>query len=194
MTFAVAIVATTLLATGCGSKPEMTDPYPDTYDSYFASFTYDYNPATDLADLADRSGVVTRATLVDVEDGRYFGPSEGNPEGVTLNLVFETAEATLYYVQVTRPMDSSIDQLRTVLPIHSSSVLYPIPNTDPLTDGWFNARDDGNEWFFTTPQGWILDHPERGIVFPLEDDETAVPYVELPANTQALESWLVGRK
>lgn len=185
-----------LIATGCGAGDgESGDVFPDTYDSYFQSFSSDYNPSPDPEDLAGRSTVVAQATLVDVEDGRFFGSSETDVEGVTLNLVFETDDGARYYVQLSRPMDSSVDQLRSVLPIGARSVIYLKPNNDPLDGIWFNIREDGNEWFFTTPQGWILDHPERGIVFPLEDSETEHPFSGSTRGTRdSLESWHVADK
>lgn len=185
----------------CNGEDEGADVYLDTYDTYFASFSTDYDPAPTPAALAEESTVVTRATLVDVEDGRYFGESADAPDGVHLNLVFETADGERYYVQIPRPMDSDVDHLRTVMPIDASSVIFIRPNDDPIEDGWYNTRDDGNEWFFTTPQGWILDHPERGIVFPLEDQERdhgadddhdhATPFPnQLEAEPTDLGSWL----
>lgn len=178
-----------VFAAGCGSDSNR-EAFDESYDSYFRSFSYDYNPAPGIEELAEQSTIVTRASLVNVEDGRFFGESEDQPEGVLLNLVFETDEEARYYVQITRPMDSSVDQLREVLPIGSTSVVYLQPNTDPIDEGWFNVRGDGNEWFFTTPQGWILDHPDRGIVFPLEDHESEAPFVVLPARTDQLDGWL----
>lgn len=187
-------VAIGLIATGCSSGGS-EDVFADTYDSYFASFFTDYNPSPDPEDLAGRSTVVVEATLVDVEDGRHAGSSETDKAVVTLNLVFEADDGERYYVQLSRPMDSSVDRLRSVLPIGARSVIYIKPNNDPLEDGWYNVREDGNEWFFTTPQGWILDHPERGIVFPLEDSETEPPFADRargPSDT--LDDWLFAEK
>ena len=158
-----------------------------TYDSYFASLAHDYNPARDIDELAKRSTVVTAAKLVDIEDGRIFGDSIASPEGRHLNLVFETASSTRYYVQLPRPDSSSIEQLRSVLPIGTESVIYLQPNNDPDEGVWFNKREDGNEWFFTTPQGWILSHPERGIVFPLESGRV---FETAPKPTESLHDWL----
>lgn len=171
-----------LIAAACGSSAESEEAFAYTYDSYFQSFAYDYNPAVTIEDLGKRSTVVAKAMLIDVENGRFFGASETEPEGVTLNLVFETNDKTRYYVQVPRPMDSNVKQLRSVLPIGSQSVIYLQPNNDPLEGVWYNTRNDGNEWYFTTPQGWILDHPERGIVFALVDDQSEPPFPEVPAD------------
>ena len=110
---------------------------------------------------------------------------------VKVNIVFETDDGTLYYVQLPRPNDSSVAQIRSVLPIGASSVIFLRPNDDPVVDGtarWFNVREDGNEWFFTTPQGWILDHPEHGIDFPLERSDHM--FAEMPTLTDPIDRWL----
>ena len=196
----LALTVVAVLVAGCGSEEEGL--YEDTYDSYFRSFSSDYNPAGSLADLADQSAVVTKATLVDVQEGRLFAVADTKPEldpdkpvpaefNVQLNMVFETDDGTRYYVQLPRPNDTSVAQIRSVMPIGATSVIYLQPNNDPIVDGegrWFNVREDGNEWFFTTPQGWILDHPERGIDFPLESADHM--FAEMPAPTDPLDDWL----
>lgn len=185
LTLAILIGALSMSACGSEGNVEVSSM---TYDSYFASFGYDYNPAADISELSHRSAVVAIVTLVDIEDGRIFGDSANSRGGKHLNLVFETADATRYYVQLPRPSSFSIEQLRSVLPIGRQSVVYLQPNTDPDDGVWFNKRDDGNEWFFTTPQGWILDHPDRGIVFPLTHDE---PFQVVPVVTETLSDWYV---
>jgi len=190
ITFAALLMA---LFSACSSGDEPEGAFVDTYDTYFESFSSDYNVAPNIASLAEGSAVAVTAELVDVEDGRYFGEAEGKPEGVHLNLVFRDREDTVYYVQIPRPMDSDVDQLKKVLPIGSTSVIYLIPNTDPLDEGWFNAKNDGTEWFFTTPQGWILDHPERGVVWPLEDDTSSPPFPDQAETSErvSIDEWLV---
>lgn len=191
----ILLTTVALIAVACGASAESEESLAYTYDSYFQSCSYDYNPAVSVEELANRSTVAAIATLIDVENGRFFGASETEPEGVTLNLVFETDDMTRYYVQVPRAMDSDVKQLRSVLPIGSQSVIYLQPNNDPLEGVWYNIRSDGNEWYFTTPQGWILDHPERGIVFALVDNQSEPPFPEGPADLSAeLRYWLVGEK
>lgn len=176
--------------------------YEETYDSYFRSFSSDYEPAASLTDLAEQSEVAVEATLIDVQEGRIKAATETKPVLdpnkpvpaeylVEVNLVFETDDGTRYYVQLPRPNDTSVANIRSVMPIGAKSVIYLKPDNDPLVDGagrWFNVREDGNEWFFTTPQGWILDHPERGIVFPLESADHM--FAEMPALTDPLDDWL----
>ena len=189
----LAVTIASLMAVACGTSTDTDEAFAYTYDSYFRSFAIEYNPAVTVEDLAERSTIVVEATLIDIENGRFFGASETEPEGVTLNLEFETDDKTRYFVQVPRPMDSDVEQLRSILPIGSQSVIYLQPNNDPLEGVWHNTRADGNEWYFTTPQGWILDHPERGIVFPLVDNESEPPFPEVPADiSDDLSNWLVG--
>ncbi len=194
------LVAAAVLLAGCGSSDDGL--YEETYDSYFRSFTSDYDPADSLVDLADQSKVVTKATLVNVEEGRIKADADTKPELdpdkpvpaeilVEVNLVFETADGTRYYVGLFRPNDSSVARIRSVMPIGAASVIYLVPNDIPVVDGagrWFNIREDGNEWLFTTPQGWILDHPERGIVSPLEGFDNL--FAEMPTSTETLNDWL----
>ena len=189
-----------LLAVSCGSGDEGL--YDETYDSYFGSFSSDYEPADSIADLANQSEVATKATLVDVEEGRLWAKSDTKPEldpdkpvpadiHVEINLLFETAEGTRYYVGLFRPNDSSVAQIRSVMPIGAASVIYIKRRSDPTEYNGgktFNVREDGNEWYFTTPQGWILDHPERGIVSPLERME--ILFRQMPASVATLDDWL----
>ena len=196
----LALVATASFIAACGSGDEGL--YEETYDSYFRSFSSDYDPADSLSDLADQSEVVTKATLVDVEEGRLFAVADQEPEldrnkpvpaefNVQVNMVFEADDGTRYFVQLPRPNDSSVAQIRSVMPIGATSVIFLQPNNDPIVDGngkWFNVREDGNEWYFTTPQGWILDHPERGIVSPLERME--ILFRQMPASVATLDDWL----
>ena len=188
------------LVAGCNSSE--SELYEETYDSYFGSFSYDYDPARTKEDLAEQSEITVKATLVDVEEGRIFAVADEKPElepnkpvpaeyNVKLNFVFESNDGTRYYVQLPRPHDSSVAQVRSVMPIGAENIIYLQPVDDPIVDGegrWFNVREDGNEWYFTTPQGWILDHPERGVVSPLEGFDDL--FVEMPASTSTLDDWL----
>ena len=190
----------TNLIVSCGSEDE--DLFEETYDSYFQSFSYDYDPAETKEGLAGLSEIVVKATLVDVQEGRLFAVAEEKPEldpnepvpaefNVKLNFVFETDDGTRYYVQLPRPNDSTVARIRSVMPIGAENIIYLQPDNDPIVDGegrWFNVREDGNEWYFTTPQGWILDHPERGIVSPLEGLDDL--FAEMPASTDTLDDWL----
>ncbi len=196
----LALVVVAAFVAGCGSEEEGL--YEETYDSYFRSFSSDYDPADSIADLADQSEVVTKATLVDVEEGRIKADADTKPELdpdkpvpaeilVEVNLVFETADGTRYYVGLFRPNDSSVAKIRSVMPIGAASVIYLQPNHIPVVDAagrWFNVREDGNEWLFTTPQGWILDHPEREIVSPLEGFDDL--FADMPTSTGTLDDWL----
>ena len=202
MIFGAVVASVALIAAGCGSSDDDA-MFEETYDSYFASFASDYNPARSLKELADQSAVATQATLVDVEQGRIYAKSDEKPVldpdkpvpaeiGVWINLVFKAEDDTRYYVQLPRPNDSSVDQIRSVMPIGASSVIYLKDRGDFTRDGegtYFNIREDGNEWYFTTPQGWILDHPEKGIVLPMEGTEEQKTLFGIPA-ASTLDDWL----
>lgn len=202
--FFVIVGLSACLAAGCSSADSSADSelFEETYDSYFNSLSYDYDPARNKEDLAEQSEITVKAKLIGVEEGRIFAVADEKPEldpdkpvpaeyNVKLNFVFEGEDGTRYYVQLPRPHDSSVARVRAVMPIGAESIIYLQPDNDPIVDGegrWFNVREDGNEWFFTTPQGWILDHPERGIVSPLEGFDDL--FAEMPASTSKLDDWL----
>ena len=180
----VLLVVLLTLVTSCSISSES-----ETFETSLTASTADFNPAATAADLAERSQVAVEVTLVDVEDGRYFGDQQGEPEGVHLNLVFESGQGDTYYVQIPRSIDSDVDTLRELFPLGSRNVIFLIPNDDPIDGIWFNVREDGNEWFFTTPQGWILEDPGRGIIWPLRGLTDEPPFPEDPA-PRDLEDWL----
>jgi hypothetical protein len=174
---------------GCGSNDE-PDTEPVTFEAWAGSVITDYNPATSLVDLSTRSTVVTEATLVDIEDGAIFGSSSDHESAShSVNLIFETDAGDRYYVERPRPAYMAIDELRSVMPLGAASVIYLQPNNDPRDQNFFNVRE-GPTWFFTTPQGWILDDPERGIGTPLEGLDMLG--FEPPADGDTnLRAWLV---
>lgn len=130
--------------------------------------SYDDDAATSLDELAARSTVVIKAKLIDGEDGRIYGSSPDDPTASRhLNLVFDSVSGQRFCVGVSRPRESSVDRLREVFPNGADSVIYLQPNNDPL-EGWLNARADGNERFFTTPQGWIVEITPGVAVAPFE--------------------------
>ena len=189
--FVISIAAFALLASGCGggNADDGFDPDSETFETFLNSVLYDYDGAASLDDLAERSKVVTEATLTDVEDGRIFGESPDDPAASrTLNLVFDAIDGARYYVEIPRPADSSVDRLREVFPIGARSVIYLQPNNDP-PENWFNAREDGNQWFFTTPQGWIVEIAKGEVIVPFASGDNlgfAVP----PMGESELDVWL----
>lgn len=176
---------------GCGSGDDDTEPF--TFEDWSESFTYDYDPASSLADLSARSSVATEATLLDIEDGAIFASSpDDDAASHSVNLIFETDTGDHYYVELPRPAYIAIDDLRSVMPLGASSVIYLQPNSDPRDQNYFNVRE-GPTWFLTTPQGWILDDPERGIVTPMEG--SASLGIDRPAGGDTdLQVWLVDQK
>lgn len=176
-----------VFASGCSdSNPQET--YIDTFDSYFASFSMTYDAAATISDLADRSSVVIEAALIDVQNGRIFGDSIDDPNAnLSINLVFESDDGQRFYVGLPRPRDSAVDAIRSALPIDARSIIFLQPNNDPVGAQIFQARQDGNEWFFTTPQGWVLEDPERGVVQPINDQ---VPFTDAPDPAAPLSDWM----
>lgn len=185
----LALGALVLPIFGCGSDDE-PDADPVTFEGWAGSVITDYDPATSLTDLSSRSTIVTEATLVDIEDGAIFGSSpDDEAASYSVNLIFETEAGDRYYVERPRPAYMGIDELRAVMPLGAASVIYLQPNNDPRGQNYFNLRE-GPTWFFSTPQGWILDDPERGIGTPLESLDMLG--FEPPADGDTdLRAWLV---
>ena len=131
---------------------------------------------------------MTEAVLRDIEDGAVFGTSVDDPDAThTLHLIFAAADGTEYFVEIPRPNFASVESLRTILPVGSKSVVYLQPNNDPRDANYFQLHD-GPAWFFTTPQGWIQQDPERGVTTPLEQADLGIP---VPAGgTEDLSAWL----
>lgn len=178
---------------GCGSSGDEIEGEPVTFEKYLGSFTTDYDPASSLSDLSARSTVATEALLVDIEDGAIFGSSpDDDSASHSVNLIFEATTGDRYYVELSRPGYMSVDELRSVMPLGASSVIYLQPNNDPRDENFFNVRE-GPTWFFTTPQGWILADPDQGSVTPLEGSDSLG--FEPPAGGETdLQAWLIDPK
>ena len=163
------------------------------FDEYFASFGFDYEPAADREALAEGSTVVVDAILVDLVDGRIFGQSADDPfASRNAFFVFESDHlADRIYVELPRPSDVDLERLWEAMPQGNRSVIYvrPIPPLPAAEEAlWFNARKDGDQWWFTTPQGWILDLPGRGeIIMPVG---LTASLADAPAEGSKLEDWL----
>ena len=186
----LACAALTSLFVGCGSSD---DDESVTFEEWVGSVITDYDPAASLADLSARSTVVTEATLVDIEDGAIFGSSpDDEGAGRSVNLIFDTDTGDRYYVERPRPPYIGLDELRSVMPLGAPSVIYLQPNNDPRGENFFNVRE-GPTWFLTTPQGWILDDPERGIITPLEGLDT-LGFPPPAGGDTNLQAWLVDPK
>lgn len=176
---------------GCGSSDDNSEPV--TFEEWLGSFTSDYDPASSLADLAGRSTVATEATLLDIEDGAIFGSSpDDDAASHSVNLIFETDTGGRYYVELPRPAYIAMDELRAAMPLGASSVIYLQPSNDSRDENRFNVRE-GPVWFFTTPQGWILDDPESGIITPLEGSDS-LGFDRPEEGDNRLQVWLVDPK
>lgn len=134
-----------------------------------------------------------RQTWSTSKTARSFGSSpDDDAASHSVNLVFESESADRYYVELPRPTYIGIDDLRSVMPLGAASVIYLQPNHDPRAENYFNVRE-GPTWFFTTPQGWILDGPDRGIVTPL-DGPDSLGFDQPPGGDTNLAVWLVDPK
>jgi hypothetical protein len=190
-----ALVLMSAVACGNGSaESEYTNAM--TYELYFDSFGSDFEPAASLAELADRSDVVTLGRLVDVVDGPIFADDPADPLAARYAIfVFETDDGIVPVV-MDRPNTSRIETLKPVMPLNARAALY-LHKIEQLPD------DEAQLWHglelpiftFTTPQGLIweqqpgdpatIDAPiHGGSDFPLAD---------APAAGSAIESWVVER-
>lgn len=158
---------------------------------------FDYDPAANLAELADRSEVVTAAVLTDVVDGPIFASSPDDPAASRFALfVFESPDpAEPLYVRLPRPNTSDIDQLRSVMPLGSEAVLYlsPLPDIpEAERELWFNVPDDRVLWSPTTPQGMIIEVPaDSGAMLvdvPMGHEVDGLD--DAPSATDPLSAWL----
>ncbi len=67
---------------------------------------------------------------------------------VEINLVFETADGTRHYMGLFRPNDSSVAQIRSVMPTGATSIIYLAPRSRPTEHNsgrTFNVREDATE-------------------------------------------------
>ena len=74
----VLLIATISIGmTACGRDENESTSL--SFEQYFTSFGYDFEPAKDRSDLANRSSLVVEAVLVDVVDGPIFGETADDP-------------------------------------------------------------------------------------------------------------------
>lgn len=158
--FSLVLVAAAIAISACSSDEPNTSAI--TYEQYFNSFAYDFEPAKDRNELADRSTLVVEAVLIDVIDGPIFGSSADDPAASRFALfVFEsTAVAEPIYVRLPRPNTSDVRGIRDAMPLGARAVLYLI-SVHPLSANekqlWFGVDPNIQEWEATTPQGFILE-------------------------------------
>ena len=176
-------MASLAFASACGGDERKEASL--TFDRYFASFSFDYEPAKDRSELAARSTLVVEATLVDVVDGPVFGESADDPFASRFALFVFHSDLVSVPIEVVFPRPSRVDgntlqiaAIRNAMPLGVRAVLYlaPFPYV-PLSVGeqklWFGI-DQGPMWQVTTPQGFILENPldegldtERSTILPL---------------------------
>ena len=193
-----AILSAALLlgVVACGGSDGGDDAVALSYEQYFASFSYDYEPAKDLADLAARSVVVVEAILVDVIDGPVFGSSATDPAASRFAVfVFESAAtAQPLAVRLLRPNTSDIAAIRGAMPIGERAVLYligvaPIPDSEKAL---WHGVDGTKQWEPTTPQGFILGRraPDGSHVADLPIDVDRGGLADAPDADSDVSDWL----
>lgn len=183
-----------LALAGCGDSAN-EQPVAMSYDEYFTSFAFDFEPAADRAGLADRSEAVVSATLVDVVDGPVYGSSATDPAGSRFAVfMFEAATGEQLAVRLPRPNMSDLAALRDAMPIGDRAVLYlvPVPKIPDSEKGlWFGIDENVQQWEPTTPQGFILErHADGGsyvVDVPIDGgDEIG----DAPAPGSDISAWL----
>jgi hypothetical protein len=173
-----------LVIAGCGGQ-ESTSANDLTFDGYFNTFAYDYDPAGSADELAARSDVVVVGTLVDVIDGPIFGDTVDD-QGASRFAVFRFESATngaSIDVMLPRPNTSRIDDIRPVMPLGTSAVLYLTSVATPPADEarfWFGLDEFQHLFVVTTPQGFIVEKPDGSgaIVMPIAGEADSLPGVE----------------
>ncbi|MFA5774064.1 MAG: hypothetical protein WC864_01645 [Ilumatobacteraceae bacterium] len=191
------LVAAVFAASACGSDEPKTSAV--TFEQYFNSFAFDFEPANSRGQLASRSTLVVEAVLIDVIDGPIFASSADDPAASRFALfVFESAEvAESIYVRLPRPNTSDIDEIRDAMPLGARAVLYLIP-VHPLSANekqlWFGVDPNIQEWEATTPQGFILERQtesgEAMVDLPIDGSDGLK---DAPSEGSDISAWLPPR-
>jgi len=183
---AVLCCALLLGAASCGtgeSQPEQT------LDDYFRSFSYDYEPADDSRELRDRSEVVVVTRVVSIDDGSRFGdPPSADDASRHLRLNLESALlAEPIVIELPRPPFVSVESIRGWLPLKTEVIVFV--NRSPRVpeaaqEFWENRPSD--LWQLASPQGFVLNLPDRGWYQPL----TPGPREGFDGDPLDAKSWL----
>lgn len=192
--FSGVLVAAVFVASACSSHEPKASAV--TFEQYFNSFAYDFEPAKDRGDLAARSTLVVEAALIDVIDGPIFGSSEADPAASRFALfVFKSAAvAEPIYVRLPRPNTSDVDAIRDAMPLGARAVLYliPVPSI-PANEKqlWFGVDPKVQQWDVTTPQGFILERRtesgEAMVDLPIDGSEGLA---DAPVEGSDVSAWL----
>ncbi|MCB0966689.1 MAG: hypothetical protein KDB37_07625 [Ilumatobacter sp.] len=180
-----------LALTACGDEEEPQVVAPGLLQSLP---TGDYEAATTLTELAERSDRVTMGTVVDVEEGFRFGDAADDPGASRfIELIVESGELD-GPIHVVWPYEYGydIDVIRESMPIGAPIVLYLTDfRTIAAEKGWYHlGPDDGHtHWIPTTPQGVILADSEAGVA---RLGDPSAPLTDAPPVDGDFEAWLVG--
>jgi hypothetical protein len=131
---------------------------------------YDYEPAGNAVALRDRSEVVTVARVVSIDDGARFGDPPTADDASTF-VRFTLASALMeepIVLELPRPPYVSVDVIRGWVPLDTEFIVY-VNRAPPVSEGyqefWEGRLDDF--WRLTTPEGLIVNLPDRGWYQPL---------------------------
>ncbi len=160
-------------AIACGaddSTPELGQELasPDlTLEDYLDSFSFDFEPARTLTELAASSELVVLATLVSINDGTVFGDSADDPLAVrSARLTFEAESVSESIVmELPRPTNLEPAQIRSLFGETQRVVLYLV-EADPISEAdrpFLHNLPDGTLWRLTTPQGFFIEQPDGSV-------------------------------
>ena len=188
------LIAAVFVASACSSDEPKASAV--TFEQYFNSFAFDFEPAKDRGDLAGRSTLVAEATLTDVIDGPIFGSSQADPAASRFALfAFKSAAvAAPIYVRLPRPNTSDINAIRDAMPLGARAVLYLIrvPQV-PANEKqfWFGVDPKIQQWDVTTPQGFILERRtesgEAMVDLPIDGSDGLA---DAPVEGSDVSAWL----
>ncbi len=130
----------------------------------------DYVPAGNAVALRDRSELVTVARVVSIDDGARFGdPPTGDNASTFVR--FTLASALMkepIVLELPRPPYVSVDRIRGWVPLDTEFIVYvnrAPPVSETMREFWEGRLDDF--WRLTTPEGLVVNLPDRGWYQPL---------------------------
>jgi hypothetical protein len=187
------------VAAGCGAGGGEDASTALTFDLYFSSFGYDYEPAATVTELADRSTVVVLATLADITEGPRFGESWDTAVSRYALFMFDSPVlAAPIAVPFPYPIEIGDESLnasdvRAAMPIGARAVLYLVQQPAPNDPALWHGRDANTQYYdLTTPQGFVLERANEvddRLGFPLEPD-LAFNLGDRVGSGERLEDWL----
>lgn len=183
------VLIASLAVSACGSDDEPVAAAPGLFDIVRAG---DYEPASTLSELADRSDRVAMGTIVDVEEGWRFGDAPDDPASSRMiELIVESGEPD-GPIHVVWPYvhGYEIDAIRESMPIGAPVVLY-LSDFRTIADepGWYHLGPDDQHthWMLTTPQGIVLADSEAGVAVL---GDPSAPFNDAPSLDAEFTEWV----